>query len=81
VAAILMPSAGKLRLSKVITIDAYPQLAQIAWNRKVRTIDEEEALALYEGNRAWVARDAMTADEAAFLEGLVARLGKGVWLG
>ncbi len=65
----------------MISIDAHPQLARIAWNRKVRSIEEHEAFALYESNRQWVDRDAMDAGERALLDGLVARYGKGVWLG
>lgn len=65
----------------MIRLDDYPQLALIAWNRKVRAIPEDEALALYEANRQWVDRASMTREERAFLDRLVVRYAKGVWLG
>jgi len=67
------------RLSRVpmILLDDYPQLALIAWNRKVRVVSEEEALALYEGNPQWVDRAGMTPRERAFLDGLLARAMQG----
>ena len=65
----------------MIPIDDYPQLALIAWNRKVRVVHEEEALALYEAHRQWVDRATMGEHERALLDGLVARYAKGVWLG
>lgn len=64
-----------------ISIDDYPQLALIAWNRKVREITEEEALALYEANRQWVDRALMDDRERSFLDRLVTELGRGVFLG
>ncbi|MFO0588419.1 MAG: hypothetical protein U0441_12795 [Polyangiaceae bacterium] len=64
----------------VISIDDFPQLALIAWNRKVRTLSEAEALALYEANRQWVDRSLMDERERALLERLVTELGHGVFL-
>lgn len=65
----------------MITIDDYPQLALLAWNRKVREITEEEALALYEANRQWVDRSLMGPRELSLLDRLVVELGRGVFLG
>lgn len=44
-------------------------------------MSEEEALALYEGNRAWVEVASMTERERQFFEDLVRRHGKGFFLG
>ncbi len=68
-------------LPVMIPIDDYPQLALITWNRKVRVIPEEEALALYEAHPQWVDRATMGERERALLDGLVARYARGVWLG
>lgn len=64
----------------MILLDDYPQLTLLAWNRKVRVIAEEEALALYESHPQWVDRATMDEPERALLDGLVARYAKGVWL-
>ena len=68
-------------LPTMVNIDDYPQLALLAWNRKVRVVAEEEALALYEAHPQWVDRATMGEHERALLDGLVARYAKGVWLG
>ena len=65
----------------MIALDDYPQLALIAWNRKVRTITEEDALALYEANRQWVDRALMDERELALLDRLIREIGKGVFNG
>jgi hypothetical protein len=65
----------------MIPIDDYPQLALLAWNRKVRTITEEEALALYESNPQWVDRSLMDDRELALLDRLIQEIGKGAWNG
>jgi len=65
----------------MIALDDYPQLALIAWNRKVRTITEEDALALYEANRQWVDRALMDERELALLDRLIQEIGKGVFNG
>jgi hypothetical protein len=57
----------------MIPLDDYPQLALIAWNRKVRAVSEDEALALYEAHPQWVERATMTAQELALLDRLLAR--------
>lgn len=64
-----------------ISIDDYPQLALIAWNRKVRTLSEVEALALYEANRQWVDQSLMDERERALFDRLVVEHGQGVFLG
>ena len=64
-----------------ISIDDYPQLALIAWNRKVRTLSEVEALALYEANRQWVDQSLMDERARALLDRLVVEHGQGVFLG
>jgi hypothetical protein len=61
----------------MILLDDYPQLALIAWNRKVRVVSEEEALALYEANPQWVDRAEMTPREQALLDDLLARAMRG----
>lgn len=59
-------------------IDTMPQLRQICWNRRADdAVTDEEALALYERNWAWVDVDAMGATERAFLDRLVATVGHG----
>jgi hypothetical protein len=65
----------------MISLDDYPQLALIAWNRKVRVVSEGEALDLYETNRQWVDPATMSEDERSFFDHLVADLGGGVWNG
>jgi len=65
----------------MIPIDDYPQLALLAWNRKVRTISGEEALALYESNPQWVDRVLMDERERVLLDRLIDDFGKGVWNG
>jgi len=61
--------------------DDLPQLRMLLWNRQTFEVSEEEALALYEANRAWVDPATMSEHERGFLERLVARWGCGVFLG
>lgn len=62
-----------------VTIDMYPQLKLVAWNRPgKRTIPEREALALYERNWSLVDETAMDGQERALLSDLVKRYGNGV---
>ena len=61
------------------------QARQLAWSRADHddpraTVDPVEALRLYERNGRVLDRDAMTPDEAALLERLVATVGRGVLL-
>jgi hypothetical protein len=62
-------------------VEDLPQLRFLLWNRSVHEVTEEEALALYEANAAWVDRATMTAREREVFDDLVARLGRGVFLG
>lgn len=57
----------------MLHLDDYPQLAQIAWNRKVRTVSEAEALALYEAHPQWIDLASMTPRERALHDALLAR--------
>lgn len=61
--------------------DDLPQLQLLLWSRATREVTEAEAFALYEANRQWVDRAAMTEREGRFFDDLVARLGRGVFLG
>lgn len=64
-----------------IDVDDYPQLALIAWNRRVRAISAEEAFELYERNPQWVDRASMDEHERALLDRLIVECGQGVWNG
>lgn len=59
--------------------DDLPQLKLLLWNRRVPEVNEAEALALYETNRAWVDRATMTDRERAFFDRLVAQYGHGIF--
>lgn len=59
-------------------IDDYPELALLAWNRAVRDIDGEEALALYEANWRFVDQDHLTPQEQALIARLTQQYGQGV---
>ena len=62
-----------------ISIDEFPQLKRLAWNRPgVRSITEQEALSLYERHWSLVDADQMDAHERALLQRLVTRHGNGV---
>lgn len=65
-----------------MTVDeTLPQLRLLLWSRATREVSDEEALALYEANRAWVDRATMTEREGRYFDELVKRLGGGVYLG
>jgi hypothetical protein len=64
----------------MINVDDYPNLALIAWNRRQRTIEEAEALALYEANWRLVDLSNLTSEEQALIDRLVRDHGKGVLL-
>lgn len=59
-------------------IDNYPQLTLLAWNRTIREIGGEEALALYERNWRFVDEATMTPEEKALIERLKAQYGHGI---
>lgn len=61
-----------------IHIDDYPELALLAWNRVVREVDEDEALALYEANWRFVDVQRLTTKEKALIDRLVQQYGHGV---
>lgn len=62
----------------MICIDDYPELALLAWNRAVRNISGEEALALYEANWRFVDQTRMTDKERDLIARLVRQYGHGV---
>lgn len=62
----------------ILHIDDYPQLKLLAWNRAVRNIAGDEALALYERNWRFVDAATLTNEEAALIARLTAQYGHGV---
>lgn len=67
-----------LSMEDWINIDDYPQLALLAWNRAIRNIEGEEALALYERNWPWIEKERLTSNEVALIERLTKQYGHGV---
>lgn len=64
---------------RTIRIADYPQLKLIAWNRRAdATLDEKEALALYERNWRHVDTDALEPKERTLIDRLAKTIGKGV---
>ena len=62
-----------------VRVENYAQLRDLCWNRPTDTVlDGRDALAIYERNWRFVDRDALTEEEQALLETLVARYGNGV---
>lgn len=61
--------------------ETLPQLRFLLWSRSSFEVTDEEAFALYEANRAWVSPEAMTPAERRYFDALVARFGRGVFLG
>ena len=62
----------------MVRIADYPQLNAIAWNRpNGDSIDEAEALALYERNWDYVDNNALTPREEAFVHELATNYGNG----
>ncbi|MBI4754433.1 MAG: hypothetical protein HY778_03210 [Betaproteobacteria bacterium] len=63
----------------MLRLSDYPQLRLLAWNRRDDdTIDEREALALYEANWRFVEPQHLTAAERELLDRLVREFGAGV---
>lgn len=62
-----------------IKIAHYPQLRSLSWNRRPDgTIEEVDALALYERNWHYVDQQNISADEKALIDRLVNTYGFGV---
>jgi hypothetical protein len=62
----------------VLEIDRWPQLRELAWNRRDRWIPADEALALYERNWRFVEPGRLQEDEANLIERLKRRFGGGL---
>jgi hypothetical protein len=63
---------------RMIALDDWPILRELAWNRADRWIPAEEALALYERNWRHVDPRRIAPDENALVERLKARYGGGI---
>lgn len=63
---------------RVVNIDEWPALRELAWNRATRYLSAPEALALYERNWRHVDEARLQPDEAVFIEHLKNRFGAGV---
>lgn len=74
----LIRRIDRARGKDVVRLDDYPQLAQIGWNRAVREITGEDALALYEANWRFVDEGKLTPREKALLDRLVKKYGQGM---
>jgi hypothetical protein len=61
-----------------IFVDDYPQLLSLCWNRKVHSIDESEALQLYESGWRFIEKDKLTPSELSFIGRLTEIYGNGV---
>ena len=61
-----------------ITIDEYPQLSSLCWSRAVRTVEESEALQLYESGWRFIEKDRLTSAEYNLITSLALRYGNGV---
>lgn len=65
-----------------INTDDFPQLKALCWNRPAGAIlDSEDALGLYESNWRFVDREALSEEEQALIDLLIAMHGNGVFLG
>jgi hypothetical protein len=61
-----------------IAIDEYPQLAALCWSRTMRTVEEPDALQLYESGWRFIEKDQLTSSEQALIIRLADRYGNGV---
>jgi len=61
-----------------ITIDEYPQLSALCWNRTMRTVEEADALQLYESGWRFIEKDRLTSSEQALIIRLADCYGNGV---
>ena len=66
------------KATDTLCIDDYPELALLAWNRVIRDIDGEEALALYEANWRFVDCARLIPQEQALIDRLTKQYGHGV---
>jgi hypothetical protein len=64
----------------MVNVDEFPNLALLCWNLAARTLDEREALALYERNWRHVDPGSMPPHERALVDRLVREYGNGVLL-
>ena len=62
----------------IFCIDDYPELALLAWNRVVRNIAGDEALALSEANWRFVDEAHLAPNERALINRLTQQYGHGV---
>lgn len=65
-------------MSSLINIDDYPELTLLSWNRAIRLIEEEDALALYERYWRFVTPSLLTEKEIDLLVRLATEYGNGV---
>jgi hypothetical protein len=61
-----------------ITVDDYPQLSALCWSRTLRSVEEPEALQLYESGWRFVEKDRLTSSEQSLITRLAEQYGKGV---
>jgi hypothetical protein len=62
----------------LIPVREYPQLAQLAWNRRDPVMRAEEAFRLYEANWRFVDAARLAPSERALIKRLAARYGAGL---
>ena len=63
---------------KTLSIDEYPQLSSLCWNRATRTVEEPEALQLYESGWRFIEKDKLSTLESALITRLAEQYGNGV---
>lgn len=68
----------EVKLVPTIDIENYPQLAALCWSRTVRTVEESEALQLYESGWRFIEKDRLSPAEQALINMLAERYGNGV---
>jgi hypothetical protein len=61
-----------------ITIDNYPQLSALCWNRMVPTAEEPDVLGIYEAGWRFVDKERLTSDELELINRLAKQYGNGV---
>lgn len=71
-------SGSKINQMPTISINEYPQLSALCWNRTVRNVEEQEALQLYESGWRFIEKVRLTSSEQALITRLVKRYGNGV---